>query len=145
MSSNLSSNLSALPEYTVSQFGHFLLEIRFLIFGRSSVLHLYTLGFLQKMTATTFYFVCCFLLAAFRTNAQDACFWPTGEQDYLDSWACNKSAYGNGDGSACCLAGDTCMGNGVCYQGWSGVMYRQTCTDREWKSSSCPQVASTGQ
>lgn len=96
------------------------------------------------MMLTMIYLILPLLLTAFSAYATDVCYFPTGVRD-VNSWACNKTAYANGDGTACCSAGDTCMGNGVCYQGWTGIMYRQSCTDRTWGSPNCASVATTGQ
>lgn len=97
------------------------------------------------MTNTVIYLLLSFILSVSLIDAYDAYFFPTGDRDVGNSWACNKTAYASGDGTSCCLAGDTCMGNGVCYQGWSGVMYRQSCTNRDWEASGCAQVVTKGQ
>ncbi|CZS95275.1 uncharacterized protein RAG0_05006 [Rhynchosporium agropyri] len=34
--------------------------------------------------------------------------------------------------SACCAAGESCMGNGLCLS-QNGLIYRGACTDRDWK------------
>ncbi|CZT42544.1 uncharacterized protein RSE6_02468 [Rhynchosporium secalis] len=38
--------------------------------------------------------------------------------------------------SACCAAGEACMGNGLCLS-QNGLIYRRACTDRDWKDPAC--------
>lgn len=76
------------------------------------------------------------LLAASYVTAR--CYFPDGTLD-TKSFVCNTTAVDNGGSSACCLAGDDCYDSGTCYQGWSGIAYRNTCTDPTWKSRACPQ------
>ncbi|KAF2803423.1 uncharacterized protein BDZ99DRAFT_468373 [Mytilinidion resinicola] len=42
--------------------------------------------------------------------------------------------------SACCVAGESCTGSGLCYSD-SGAVYRGGCTDRNW-GDACPQYCS---
>lgn len=70
--------------------------------------------------------------------ATGRCYFPDGTLD-TKSFVCNTTAVDNGDFSACCSAGDDCYDSGTCYQGWSGIAYRNTCTDPTWKSAACPQ------
>lgn len=66
------------------------------------------------------------------------CYFPDGTLD-TKSFICNTTAVDSGGSSACCLAGDECYDSGTCYQGWSGITYRNTCTDSTWTSVACPQ------
>lgn len=71
--------------------------------------------------------------------ATSRCYFPDGSLDTL-SFVCNTTAVDNGETSICCRAGDECYTSGTCFQGWSGITYRQSCTDSTWKSSTCPQT-----
>lgn len=52
---------------------------------------------------------------------------------------CNNTAVAQGGHTSCCLHNDACYESGSCFQDWSGIMYRQSCTDPNWKDPSCPQ------
>ncbi|KAI9830953.1 MAG: hypothetical protein M1826_004069 [Phylliscum demangeonii] len=67
------------------------------------------------------------------------CYTPNGSFD-RDGFPCNVTAANNGDGTSCCRANDVCYSSGICYQGWSGVTYRGTCTDASFKSKNCPSM-----
>jgi type II secretory pathway pseudopilin PulG len=69
---------------------------------------------------------------------QPRCYLPNGSLD-PSSYACNATAALTGGASACCLGNDLCYKSGTCFQGWSGVTYRQSCTDQSWKDPACPQ------
>lgn len=77
-----------------------------------------------------------FITAASCTTAR--CYYPDGTLD-TKSFVCNTTAVDSGGSSACCSAGDDCHDSGTCFQGWSGIAYRNTCTDPTWKSAACPQ------
>lgn len=87
--------------------------------------------------------ICFVLLIRRALGAGDTCFMPTGQASE-DWYFCNTTASSNGDGTACCRAGDTCMQSGVCFQGWDGVFYRGACSDPLWKSPNCMQMATEG-
>ena len=40
--------------------------------------------------------------------------------------------------SACCVAGTSCIGNGLCYK--QGGIMRGGCTDKNWLASECPTI-----
>lgn len=82
------------------------------------------------------YFLIILLTAASYATAR--CYFPDGTLD-TKSFVCNTTAVDSGGSSACCSAGDDCYDSGTCYQGWSGIAYRNTCTDPTWKSAACPQ------
>lgn len=67
------------------------------------------------------------------------CYFPNRAID-LNSLPCNSSAQLVGRASACCRANDACYESGACFQDWSGVMYRQSCTDPSFRDPACPQM-----
>ncbi|KAI0098123.1 hypothetical protein F4776DRAFT_650824 [Hypoxylon sp. NC0597] len=67
------------------------------------------------------------------------CYFPNREIDTL-SVPCNGSAQQSGDASPCCRPNDACYESGACFQDWSGVMYRQSCTDPSFRDPACPQM-----
>lgn len=66
------------------------------------------------------------------------CYWPNGSVD-TSGYECNTTAVAQGGHTSCCLHNDACYESGSCFQDWSGIMYRQSCTDPNWKDPSCPQ------
>ena len=77
-----------------------------------------------------------------RAISERRCYFPDGSID-TDGYVCNQTAAANGEGSACCLHNDACYQTGTCFQDWSGVTYRQSCTDQSWKSPACPQYCTS--
>ena len=75
---------------------------------------------------------------AVAADDQYACYYPDGSVS-PKSYACNVTAVQNGEHSPCCFANDMCFDSGACYQGWSGVMYRHSCTDPKFLSPACPR------
>ncbi|KAJ9643117.1 hypothetical protein H2199_004641 [Coniosporium tulheliwenetii] len=73
------------------------------------------------------------------TIAQDQprCYYPDGSLD-TDGYVCNTTAVRIGGHSSCCRHDDACYASGTCLQDWSGVTYRQSCTDSSWRSEDCP-------
>lgn len=73
------------------------------------------------------------------TIAQDQprCYYPDGSLD-PDGYVCNTTAVRTGGHSSCCRHDDACYASGTCFQDWSGVTYRQSCTDSSWRSEDCP-------
>ncbi|KAH8778754.1 hypothetical protein F5883DRAFT_542815 [Diaporthe sp. PMI_573] len=65
------------------------------------------------------------------------CYWPDGSVD-TRGYECNTTAVAQGGHTSCCLHDDACYKYGSCFQDWSGIMYRQSCTDQTWKDPSCP-------
>lgn len=70
---------------------------------------------------------------------QARCYWPDGSLD-TTGYVCNTTAAENGGASPCCLHNDACYESGSCFQDWSGITYRQSCTDPTWRDSSCPSM-----
>ena len=71
------------------------------------------------------------------------CYGPNGIVDESTS-PCNLSASQLGIASPCCSLHDICFDGSVCYQGWSGVMYRASCTDPTFQATECPNMCLTG-
>ncbi|KAK8212484.1 hypothetical protein IWZ01DRAFT_502263 [Phyllosticta capitalensis] len=88
---------------------------------------------------TTIFFALSLIPSATLAAAVDeaTCYFPNREID-TDGYVCNTTAAANGDGSACCLHNDACYESGTCYQDWSGISYRRSCTDKDWRSGNCP-------
>jgi len=70
--------------------------------------------------------------------AQQACYWPDGTQVTPQNNRYNFTACFEGD-SQCCANGEVCLSNGLCFSGPQGQLYRGACTDRSWKTVSCPK------
>ena len=71
------------------------------------------------------------------------CYQPSGMADDK-TLPCNFTAIQLGGASPCCSGHDICFGDGVCYQDWSGVMYRAGCTDPTFVAPECPKICLTG-
>ena len=69
-------------------------------------------------------------------EGQYSCYYPDKSMD-LKGFACNGTAIKEGGASACCLPNDICFSNGACYQDWSDVMYRLSCTDPTFRDPAC--------
>ncbi|KAI8625496.1 hypothetical protein F5Y19DRAFT_479603 [Xylariaceae sp. FL1651] len=76
-----------------------------------------------------------------RQDNQPTCYYPDRSID-TRGLPCNGSAVQSGaaTASACCLPNDACYDSGACFQDWSGVMYRQSCTDPTFRDPKCPQL-----
>ncbi|PWY68430.1 hypothetical protein BO70DRAFT_382782 [Aspergillus heteromorphus CBS 117.55] len=67
------------------------------------------------------------------TSTQNAtCYWPNGDTD-TDYIPCPNS-------KTCCLRGEACLSNGLCYGPKLNIAYRGACTDDSWPISECPRV-----
>ena len=75
-------------------------------------------------------------MAAEDLDDQYTCYYPDKSID-LKGFACNGTTLREGGASACCLPNDICFSNGACYQDWSGVMYRLSCTDPTFRDPAC--------
>ncbi|KAI0377377.1 hypothetical protein F5Y04DRAFT_264530 [Hypomontagnella monticulosa] len=73
------------------------------------------------------------------TTDQATCYLPNKSID-TKAFPCNTTALANGKASACCLPNDACYESGACFQDWSGVMYRQGCTDPTFRDPACPKM-----
>ncbi|KAH9906259.1 hypothetical protein F4778DRAFT_639186 [Xylariomycetidae sp. FL2044] len=72
------------------------------------------------------------------TAQPPTCYLPNRSID-TKSLPCNVTATQNGGASACCLPNDICFDSGACFQDWSGITYRQGCTDPSFQSAECPK------
>ncbi|PWY91732.1 hypothetical protein BO94DRAFT_533187 [Aspergillus sclerotioniger CBS 115572] len=60
------------------------------------------------------------------------CYWPNGDTD-TNYVPCPNS-------KSCCLRGEACLSNGLCYGPKLNIAYRGACTDDSWPISECPRV-----
>lgn len=63
------------------------------------------------------------------------CYWPNG--DVAGSYVSCP------DSKACCLKGEACLSNGLCYAARYNIAYRGACTDSSWPIADCPRVCYT--
>lgn len=80
------------------------------------------------------------VIAPILVLAQDArsCYWPNGTDVAVGNnsyFPCSSSGP-----SSCCLEGEACLSNGLCYGAEWGNTYRGACTDSTWTTSYCPQL-----
>ncbi|KAG9230453.1 hypothetical protein BJ875DRAFT_445006 [Amylocarpus encephaloides] len=82
------------------------------------------------------------------TGQSKKCYYPNG-LEAVDDIACGT----RGDNSVCCGKGFVCLSNALCMDNSTvvdgkiaGTLWRGSCTDRDWKSSICPEscINSTG-
>ncbi|TKA82259.1 hypothetical protein B0A55_01698 [Friedmanniomyces simplex] len=72
------------------------------------------------------------------------CYWPDGTQTETNWTPCDASK----SVTSCCDAADLCLNNGYCFSqagngnGFPNRLVRGACTDKSWKSGSCPQYCS---
>jgi hypothetical protein len=71
--------------------------------------------------------------------AAPQCFYPDGVTVEPNHTPCNTTQVD----SACCLPQDSCTAQGLCL-GTSNFNYRGSCTDKTWRSNSCPQTCRVG-
>jgi hypothetical protein len=66
----------------------------------------------------------------------DTCYWPNGEaaDDYLPC----------PNGMNCCLAGEACLSNNLCYGSKLNIAYRGACADKSWPLATCPRICYEG-
>ncbi|KAN0101552.1 hypothetical protein V8E51_012062 [Hyaloscypha variabilis] len=74
-------------------------------------------------------------LALTALAAAPQCFYPDGVTVEPNHTPCNTTQVD----SACCLPQDSCTAQGLCL-GTSNFNYRGSCTDKTWRSNSCPQT-----
>ncbi|RAL01273.1 uncharacterized protein BO80DRAFT_424838 [Aspergillus ibericus CBS 121593] len=68
-------------------------------------------------------------------TANATCYWPNGQTD-TNYVPCPNS-------KTCCLRGEACLSNGLCYGPKLNIAYRGACTDDSWPISECPRVCYT--
>ncbi|KAJ5937539.1 hypothetical protein N7454_003881 [Penicillium verhagenii] len=73
------------------------------------------------------------LLLAPTTHA--TCYWPNGDtrDDYVQCPSRKN----------CCLKGETCLSNGLCFTANFGILYRGACADETWPIAECPRACYT--
>ncbi|GIJ92165.1 hypothetical protein Asppvi_011141 [Aspergillus pseudoviridinutans] len=66
------------------------------------------------------------------TPVTATCYWPNGNTDnnYIP---CPNS-------KSCCLKGEACLSNGLCYGATLNIAYRGACADKSWPAQECPHV-----
>ncbi|KAF7168674.1 hypothetical protein CNMCM5623_001614 [Aspergillus felis] len=66
------------------------------------------------------------------TPVSATCYWPNGNTDnnYIP---CPNS-------KSCCLKGEACLSNGLCYGATLNIAYRGACADKSWPAQDCPHV-----
>lgn len=75
-----------------------------------------------------------------------ACYFPNGSDRNAEYGSevyqpCNRSA----EHSMCCRAKDhTCRSDGLCFDSWSRLVWRESCTDATWNSSACVKLCTSG-
>jgi hypothetical protein len=65
------------------------------------------------------------------------CYYPNGSNATDYTYVPCKGGSGV---SSCCIPseGDVCLSNGLCYYDHGSYPFRGACTDKSWKSPSCP-------
>lgn len=87
-----------------------------------------------------------YFFAIFCFSAYAACFFPNGSDRNAEYGSelyqpCNRSA----EHSMCCRAKDhTCRSDGLCFDAWSSLVWRESCTDPTWNSSACVKLCTSG-
>lgn len=66
----------------------------------------------------------------------ETCYWPNGDTAKLYV-ACP-------DSKVCCLTGEACLSNGMCYGTKLNIAYRGACSDKSWPIAERPRVCYTG-
>ncbi|OJJ47381.1 hypothetical protein ASPZODRAFT_1947697 [Penicilliopsis zonata CBS 506.65] len=78
------------------------------------------------------YLVTLLLLAS---TSSATCYYPNGDTD--------ASYRQCPDSLACCLEGESCLSNGLCFTGNFGILYRGLCADTTWPIADCPRACYT--
>lgn len=64
------------------------------------------------------------------------CYYPNGKVDSRYRQCPNSLS--------CCLQGESCLSNGLCFTGNFGILYRGLCADTSWPIAECPRACYTG-
>ena len=74
------------------------------------------------------------------------CFLPNGTQRLGQNGDANyyKPCLSTTEYSMCCSVYDHCRPDGLCTSGDGGLLWRESCTDRTWKSPSCASLCVSG-
>ncbi|PKX95104.1 uncharacterized protein P174DRAFT_458694 [Aspergillus novofumigatus IBT 16806] len=74
----------------------------------------------------------CLVLLLTLAPVTATCYWPNGDTD--DNYTpCPNS-------KSCCLKGEACLSNGLCYGATLNIAYRGACADKSWPAKECPHV-----
>ncbi|EAW16459.1 uncharacterized protein NFIA_058090 [Aspergillus fischeri NRRL 181] len=76
--------------------------------------------------------ICLILLPTLLTPVIATCYWPNGDTDN-NYTPCPNS-------KSCCLKGEACLSNGLCYGATLNIAYRGACADKSWPAQDCPHV-----
>ncbi|KAJ5908477.1 hypothetical protein N7495_001159 [Penicillium taxi] len=76
-------------------------------------------------------------LVALASSTIAECYWPNGDTA-VNYVSCP-------DSKVCCLKGEACLSNGICYAGRYNIAYRGACTDLSWPIGYCPRASITDQ
>ena len=78
-----------------------------------------------------------FLFISITIADDSTCYYPNGlaEETYKKC---------PGDSLACCLEGESCLSNGLCFTANYGIIYRGLCADDSWPLAKCPRVCYDG-
>ncbi|GFF72957.1 hypothetical protein IFM60648_03816 [Aspergillus lentulus] len=74
----------------------------------------------------------CLILILTLTSVTATCYWPNGDTDN-NYTPCPNS-------KSCCLKGEACLSNGLCYGATLNIAYRGACADKSWPAQDCPHV-----
>ncbi|KAH2033586.1 hypothetical protein KXV45_003097 [Aspergillus fumigatus] len=74
----------------------------------------------------------CLMLLVTLTPVTATCYWPNGDTDN-NYTPCPNS-------KSCCLKGEACLSNGLCYGAKLNIAYRGACSDKSWPAKDCPHV-----
>jgi hypothetical protein len=74
-------------------------------------------------------------LAVLVPSTTAECYWPNG--GVAGNYASCPSS------KVCCLKGEACLSNGLCYAARYNVAYRGACTDTSWPIADCPRACYT--
>lgn len=95
----------------------------------------------SALPISTFFLPATISYASYASSATQACYLHNGtdRNSQIDGGSGTYQACASGQsGSMCCRStGDTCLENGLCWSSGANAFWRESCTDQEWKSSSC--------
>lgn len=78
------------------------------------------------------------LCAAGAMAESTSCYWPNGKATTDDYVPCP-------DGKQCCVKGESCLSNGLCFRSTDATLYRGGCSDKSWPIADCTNVCFEGE
>lgn len=86
---------------------------------------------------------------AFSLKTYASCYFPNGTDVNVVLQTEDYRACDPGDEDSMCCAlnrpdPDKCRSDGLCQSAWDTNVWRESCTDRSWKSSKCIKLCNTG-